>query len=113
MSLLCCQCFVVCTATANTLSFCLVSLAYHPELQAQARQEVQETLATTTTTSVGSSSFTYELLKQLPFTWQIFREALRLFPTVPVMVFLLSHTRVTPPCLLLLLLPSASWSVHV
>mmetsp|Transcript_28229 Transcript_28229/g.47746 ORF Transcript_28229/g.47746 Transcript_28229/m.47746 type:complete len:428 (+) Transcript_28229:110-1393(+) len=64
--------------TANTLSFCLASLAYHPEIQMKARNEVQQVL------SSNGGRFTYETLKQLPYIWQVFREALRLFPTVPV-----------------------------
>jgi cytochrome P450 len=73
-------------ATANTLSFCLASLAYHPEMQAKARDEVQRVLASGGGGGGGGGppQFTYEMLKQLPYVWQVFRETLRLFPTVPV-----------------------------
>ena len=82
LSLTCCGVILSYTlpATANTLSFCLASLAYHPDTQEKARKEVQQVLA------ANSGDFSYEMLKQLPFIWQIFREALRLFPTVPVFV---------------------------
>jgi cytochrome P450 len=60
-------------------------LAYHPELQAKARQEVQRALASSGSDS-GCGEFTHDILKQLPFVWQIFRETLRLFPTVPVSI---------------------------
>ena len=66
-------------ATANTLSFCLVCLAYHPKYQEAAREEVQQILS-----SSDTKEFSYEMLQRLPFLWQIFRETLRLFPTVPV-----------------------------
>eukprot|EP00759_Apiculatamorpha_spiralis_P052873 PhF_6_TR6042/c0_g1_i3/m.8732 len=58
--------------TANTLTFALHALAHHPECQEAIYNEVK------------GKDLTYEDLSKLPFTYAVFREALRLYPTVPI-----------------------------
>jgi cytochrome P450 len=45
-------------------------------MQHKARAEITELLKT--------SELTFKTIRHLPYTWAIFRETLRLFPTVPI-----------------------------
>ena len=63
--------------TSNTLSFALVALAIKPEIQTKARNEIISIIGK------GNSVLNYEHINQLHYIWAIFREALRMFPTVP------------------------------
>lgn len=62
--------------TANTLTFAFHLLSQHPEAQSRARDEVKKVC--------GPKGLTFECLEKLPYVWAIFREALRMHPTVPV-----------------------------
>jgi cytochrome P450 len=68
---------ICCIATANTLSFALVALSLDPSIQEKARQEIKQL-------ETEGIQITYKKINHLPYCWAIFREALRLFPTVPI-----------------------------
>eukprot|EP00759_Apiculatamorpha_spiralis_P027163 PhF_6_TR30129/c0_g1_i4/m.44059/K07427/CYP4V; cytochrome P450 family 4 subfamily V len=63
--------------TSNTLCFALHCLANYPEIQDRARAEVLRVVG-------SSATLPYDKVKSLDYIWAVFREALRLFPTVPV-----------------------------
>lgn len=65
--------------TANTLSWVLLLLAAHPRAQAAAREEVEAALARR-----GAQELCMDDLPQLVYTRAVFLEALRLYPTVPM-----------------------------
>lgn len=60
--------------TANALTFALMLLAQHPELQDRAAQEAAETL--------GDAPIDFEAVQRLTFVRQVLRETLRLYPPV-------------------------------
>jgi len=62
--------------TAHTLVFSIHLLAMHPEVQEELHQHVIAT--------IGNSDPTYEDLQKLDFPLKIFKETLRLFPSVPL-----------------------------
>jgi cytochrome P450 len=64
-------------ATANTLSFAFVALALNPTIQDKAREEIRHL-------ETEGIQITYKKINHLPYCWAIFRETLRLFPTVPL-----------------------------
>lgn len=64
-------------ATANTLSFAFVALALNPHIQDKARDEIKRL-------ETEGIEITYKKINHLQYCWAIFRETLRLFPTVPL-----------------------------
>ena len=64
----------MCVATANALSFALVCLAQHPDIQRRAQEEIRAL----------KEPLAYNCISKLPLIWAIFKETLRLFPTVPI-----------------------------
>lgn len=64
-------------ATANTLSFAFVGLALNPSIQEKARNQIRQLES-------EGIQITYKKINQLSYCWAIFREALRMFPTVPI-----------------------------
>ena len=64
-------------ATANTLSFALVALALDPSIQEKARNQIR-------LLESEGVQITYKKINQLSYCWAIFRETLRIFPTVPL-----------------------------
>jgi cytochrome P450 len=58
--------------TALSLSYTLALLSWHPEARERVRTEARKAL--------GDGPPTYEDLENLPFTKQVYREALRLYP---------------------------------
>lgn len=61
--------------TANTLIWSLVLLAQHPQALAALRAEID--------TVLGSRDATFEDLPNLPYSDQVIKETLRLYPTAP------------------------------
>ena len=68
--------------TANTLNFAFHLLSFHPEIQQKAREEIKAV-------GVGNVS-------KLQYCWAIFREALRLYPTVPNTARVVAATTTLP-----------------
>ena len=64
--------------SASALSWALYLLATHPDAQARAAEEVEEVL--------GNAAPGFADIAKLRFTRDVFREALRLYPPVPMMV---------------------------
>lgn len=64
--------------SASALSWGLYCLACDPEAQAQIRAEVEEVM--------GDGPVSFEHIPKLRFTRDVFREVLRLYPPVPMMV---------------------------
>jgi cytochrome P450 len=62
--------------TANALGWALYQLSAHPEVRARAEREVDDAL--------GGRLPTTDDLPRLPFTLQVFKEAMRILPPVPV-----------------------------
>jgi len=62
--------------TAHTLLFSLHLLATHPEVQEELHQCV--------VAAIGKADPTYDDLPKLNFAYNIFKETLRLFPSVPM-----------------------------
>lgn len=62
--------------TAQAMSWCLYLVMQHPEVEAQLLEEV--------TSITGASELTYAHLTELTFTEDVLREALRLYPSVPL-----------------------------
>eukprot|EP00760_Papus_ankaliazontas_P013915 PhM_4_TR15920/c0_g1_i3/m.11284 len=68
--------------TANTLTFALFLLSINPHVQDRARREILTVCGGKD--GIGSSGhFPYEALSRMPYVWAIFRETLRMYPTVP------------------------------
>lgn len=59
-----------------TISFTLLELAKHPEIQARVRKEIQD--------KIGEGDIIYENLNSLTYMQQVISESLRLYPPVPV-----------------------------
>eukprot|EP00760_Papus_ankaliazontas_P000279 PhM_4_TR10047/c3_g1_i2/m.65767 len=66
--------------TANTLSFALHLLSLHPDVQQKMRDEYKAVVGADS----NLESITFETLSRLSYTWAVFRETLRLYPTVPM-----------------------------
>ncbi|WP_110515529.1 cytochrome P450 [Herpetosiphon llansteffanensis] len=62
--------------TARTLSFLWYALANNPEVAERMQAEIDSVL--------GDNPPTLELLKQLPYTLQVIKETLRLYPAAPM-----------------------------
>jgi cytochrome P450 len=62
--------------TARTLAFLWYALAEHPEVAARLHAEIDEVL--------GDDAPTIAHLKQLPYTLQVVKETLRLYPAAPM-----------------------------
>jgi cytochrome P450 len=62
--------------TARTLSFLWYALAEHPEIAARLRAEID--------TVLGDEAPTLAHLKRLPYTLQVIKETLRLYPPAPM-----------------------------
>ena len=62
--------------TARTLAFLWYALAEHPEVAARMHAEID--------TVLGDAAPTIALLKQLPYTLQVIKETLRLYPAAPM-----------------------------
>ncbi len=64
--------------SASALAWTLYLLAADPDTQSRVAQEVRDGFA--------DEEITFSMLSKLPFTRDVFREALRLYPPVPMMV---------------------------
>jgi len=64
--------------TANTLGFCFLEIAKNPDVLKKAQQEVSKILGERT-------EVTHEDITKLKYCSSIFKEALRLFPPVPLL----------------------------
>ncbi|MFX4293928.1 cytochrome P450 [Streptomyces bohaiensis] len=64
--------------SADAQTWALYLLARHPEAHARVREEVDRVL--------GGRPATFEDLKQLPYSLQVFKEAMRLYPPAAVML---------------------------
>jgi cytochrome P450 len=64
--------------TSNTVTFALYCLAHRPQYQEPLREEVRRWLQR------HGGKWDHKSLLELTLTWQVFREALRLFPTAPL-----------------------------
>jgi cytochrome P450 len=62
--------------TANTLAFCFLELGKNPRLVQKAREEIDRVLGERTEINIQD-------LSELKYCTAIFKEALRLYPTVP------------------------------
>jgi cytochrome P450 len=68
--------------TAHSLSFILVLLATHPEVQTQVFEEISQ--AAKTMEVKKQTHLTLDLLNKLTYLDQVIKEALRLFPPSPI-----------------------------
>ncbi len=64
--------------TARTMSFTWYALAQHPLVEAALHQELD--------TVLGDRPLTLDLMKRLPYTLQVIKETLRLYPAAPLYV---------------------------
>nr|XP_040144551.1 cytochrome P450 4A11-like [Ictidomys tridecemlineatus] len=76
-------------ATASAISWIFYALATHPEHQQKCREEVQSLLG-------DGASITWDHLDQMPYTTMCIKEALRIYPPVPVVVRDLSTPVIFP-----------------
>lgn len=65
--------------TSSGIAFCLYSLAKHPEIQQKAREETLNVLG-----SDSEEPVTIKLLNDLNYLEMVIKEALRLYPSVPM-----------------------------
>lgn len=62
--------------TANTLAFCFLEIARHPEVMKKLRIEIDEVLG-------SRNEITYEDLNKLTYLLSVYKETLRLWPPIP------------------------------
>uniref|UniRef100_A0A8C9PKF0 Uncharacterized protein n=1 Tax=Spermophilus dauricus TaxID=99837 RepID=A0A8C9PKF0_SPEDA len=65
--------------TASAISWIFYALATHPEHQQKCREEVQSLLG-------DRASITWDHMDQMPYTTMCIKEALRIYPPVPVVI---------------------------
>lgn len=70
--------------TASTLSAALWSVAAHPDVQAEMREELDAVLGREANLSADPAAITWEQLQELHCTKRVIRETLRLYPAIPV-----------------------------
>ncbi|HQV71321.1 MAG TPA: cytochrome P450 [Thermoflexales bacterium] len=62
--------------TARTLAFCWYALATHPDVLAKLQNEID--------TVLGDRMPTVEDLKRLPYAYQVLKETMRVYPSIPI-----------------------------
>ena len=77
--------------TAGTLSWFFYMLCKHPDVQEKVAQEIRETINTKTKMPFGefSLALTEEALNNVQYLHASLSETLRLYPAVPLVIYLL------------------------
>ena len=63
--------------SAVTMSFTMLELAKHPDVQARVRAEIAE--------KIGKQGLTYDRISQMNYLQQVMSETLRLYPPAPLL----------------------------
>ncbi|XP_014234525.2 cytochrome P450 6k1-like [Trichogramma pretiosum] len=63
--------------SAITMTFTLMELARHPEIQKKVRDEIRE--------KIGKATLTYDMISQMSYLQQVVSEILRLYPPAPLL----------------------------